>query len=140
LAIIVAVVDGQGGGIGSAIIQTMRHRLGQEVEVWALGTNAVATSQMMRAGANKGATGEQATIQGVGRAQVILGPISIILARSFMGEMTPAMAAAVASSPAVKLLLPLTQEEVEVVGVQKQPLPHHVEALMDRLQEVRKNV
>ncbi len=140
MAMIVAVVDGQGGGIGSAIIHILRRRLGQEVEVWALGTNAVATAQMMRAGANKGATGEEATILGVDQAQVVLGPISIILACSFMGEMTPAMAAAVASSPAMKLLLPLTQEEVEVVGVQKQPLPHHVEALMDRLQEVRKNV
>ncbi|MCB2225896.1 MAG: DUF3842 family protein [Desulfarculaceae bacterium] len=137
---VVAVVDGQGGGIGSAIIQVMRRRLGPDIEVWALGTNAVATAQMMRAGANKGATGEQAVIRGVARAQVILGPISIVLARSFMGEVTPATAAAVAGSFARKLLLPLTQENVEVVGVQKQPLPHHVEALMDKLQEVQANV
>lgn len=140
VALIVAVVDGQGGGIGSAIIQILRRRLGPDIEVWALGTNAVATAQMMRSGANKGATGEQAIIEGVGRAQVILGPISIVLACSFMGEVTPAMAAAVAGCPARKLLLPLTQEDVEVVGVQKQPLPHHVEALMDKLTEVQTNV
>jgi hypothetical protein len=137
---IAAVVDGQGGGIGSAIIQILRERLGLATEVWALGTNAVATTRMMHAGANKGVTGEKALIKRVGRAQVVLGTISIILANSFMGEMTAAMTAAVARSPALKILLPVTQEAVEVIGANKQPLPHHVEAMMQRLMEEQPNV
>jgi len=137
---IVAVVDGQGGGIGSAVIQAVRQRLGPDIEIWALGTNAIATAQMMRAGANWGATGEQAVISGVASAWVILGPIGIVLANAFMGEVTPAMAAAVACSKGRKLLLPLTQEDVEVVSVHKQPLPHHVQSLVNKLKEMQADV
>jgi hypothetical protein len=140
MEMVVAVADGQGGGIGSAIIRVLRERLGLAIEVWALGTNAVATTQMMHAGANKGVTGEKAIIKKVGQAQVVLGTISIILANSFMGEMTAAMTAAVARSPALKILLPVTQEDVEVIGVIKQPLPHHVEAMVQKLMEVQPNV
>lgn len=120
--------------MGSVIIRTLRKYLGHEaLEVWALGTNAIATAQMMKAGANRGATGEGAVIRGVSRVQAVLGPVSIVLADSFMGEMTPPMACAVAQSPALKLLLPLNQEGVEVVGVLKEPLPHLVDMLVNRL-------
>ena len=120
--------------MGGVIIRTLRKYLADDVlEVWALGTNAIATAQMMKAGANKGATGERAVILGVGRVQAVLGPVSIVLADSFMGEMTPDMAWAVARSPALKLLLPLNQEGVEVVGVLKEPLPHLVDMLVNRL-------
>ena len=104
------------------------------MEVIALGTNAIATAQMMKAGANRGASGENAIMVTVPRMNVILGSISIVLANSMMGEMSAGMAAAVASSPAVKLLLPLTQENVEVIGVSPEPLPHLVDHLVeDRL-------
>lgn len=73
---VVAVLDGQGGGIGSAIIRAPRERMGPAVEVWALGTNAIATSQMMRAGASKGASGETAVIHEVSKSQVVLGTIT----------------------------------------------------------------
>jgi hypothetical protein len=128
----IAVIDGQGGGIGSILIKKMRDAFQESVEIIALGTNAIATAQMMKAGANKGATGENAIVVMARKVDFIVGPIAIVLADAMMGEMTSAMAAAVASSPARKFLLPLTQEAVEVVGVVPEPLPHLVEHLVER--------
>jgi Ni,Fe-hydrogenase maturation factor len=130
----ICVIDGMGGGIGSALIKKIKAAFQEQVEVIALGTNAIATAQMMKAGANRGASGENAIMVTVPRMNVILGSISIVLANAMMGEMSAGMAAAVASSPAVKLLLPLTQENVEVIGVSPEPLPHLVDHLVeDRL-------
>jgi hypothetical protein len=128
----VAVIDGQGGGIGSVVIKRIREAFQESVEIIALGTNAIAAAQMMKAGANRGASGENAIIVTTRKVDLIVGPISIVLADAMMGELTPAMAAAVASSPARKLLLPLTQEAVEVVGVKPEPLPHLVEHLVEK--------
>jgi len=128
----IAVIDGQGGGIGSVLIKRMKEVFQERVEIIALGTNAIAAAQMMKAGANKGATGENAIVVTVRKVDFIVGPIAIVLADAMMGEMTPAMAAAVASSPARKFLLPLTQEAVEVVGVVPEPLPHLVEHLVEK--------
>jgi hypothetical protein len=128
----IAVIDGQGGGIGSVLIKKMRDAFQESVEIIALGTNAIATAQMMKAGANKAATGENAIVVTVRKVDFIVGPIAIVLADAMIGEMTPAMAAAVASSPARKFLLPLTQEPVEVVGVGPEPLPHLVEQLVEK--------
>jgi hypothetical protein len=136
----VAVIDGQGGGIGSVIIKGLRHRLGEDVEIWALGTNAIATAQMMKAGANRGATGESPIVVCVHQVDTILGSISLVLADAFMGEMTEAAATAVAQARANKLLLPLSQENVTVVGVQPEPLPHLVDQMMNKLLEADKNV
>jgi NAD(P)-dependent dehydrogenase (short-subunit alcohol dehydrogenase family) len=127
----ICVIDGQGGGMGSTIIRKLRETLGDSVEVVALGTNAIATAQMLKARANRGASGENAIVQTVARADVILGPLGIVLANAMMGEVTPRVAMAVATSPALKLLLPLSQENVEVVGVAANPLPHLVEALIE---------
>ncbi|MBI9074596.1 MAG: DUF3842 family protein [Desulfatibacillum sp.] len=127
----ICVIDGQGGGIGAAIIKKLKETLEESVTILALGTNAIATAQMLKAKANRGASGENAIVQTVRNADLILGPISIVLAHSMMGEVTPKMAEAVAASPARKLLLPLSQENVEVVGVQKLPLPRLVDALVD---------
>jgi len=86
---------------------------------------------MMKAGANRGASGENAITVTVPKVDVIIGSISIVLANAMMGELTPGMAAAVASSPAPKMLLPLTQEDVEVIGVSAEPLPHLVGHLVE---------
>ena len=126
----IAVIDGQGAGIGSAIIRKIQQAYGAKVEVWALGTNATATVQMMRAGANKGATGESAVCRCAYQVDVIIGPISILISNAMMGEVTPAMAMAIGNSKAVKLLLPLTTEPVTVVGVVPDPLPHLVDKLI----------
>jgi NAD(P)-dependent dehydrogenase (short-subunit alcohol dehydrogenase family) len=127
----ICVIDGQGGGIGSTIIRKLKEVFGEGVEVIALGTNAVATAQMLKARANRGASGENAIRQTVAKADIILGPIGIVLANAMMGEVTPAMAEAVASSPAAKLLLPLSQEDICVVGSSGLPLPELVDALIE---------
>ncbi len=126
----IVVIDGQGGGIGSAIIRKIKETYGESVELIALGTNAIATSAMMKARANKGATGENAIIQNVWQADLIIGPLSIVMANSLMGELTPKMAEAIASSRAHKILFPLFQEDLSLVGVRGQPFPHLLEALI----------
>jgi hypothetical protein len=132
----IVVVDGQGGGIGSLIIKRLREAFAEEVEVIGLGTNAMATGAMLKAGANKGASGENAIVQTVKTVDIVIGTISIIFANSMMGEFTPKMAEAIASSPATKCLLPLRMPEVEIIGAPKEPLPHLVDQLIKRIQEM----
>lgn len=132
----VAVIDGQGGGVGSVIIKRLREVLGEEVEVIGLGTNAMATGAMLKAGANKGASGENAIVQTVRTVDIITGTTGIILANSMMGELTPRMAEAIASSPAKKCLLPLKIPELEIIGAPKEPLPHLVDQLIKRIREM----
>lgn len=119
----ICVIDGQGGGIGGAIIRKLKEMWGEKIEIIALGTNAVATSQMLKSGANRGASGENAIVFNVRNAEFIAGPVGIILAHAFMGELTPQMAEAVAESPAKKILIPLSQENIEIVGVVSSPFP-----------------
>lgn len=126
----ICVIDGQGGGIGSTLIKKLKEVYGESIEILALGTNAIATAQMLKAKANQGATGENAIVQTVARVDVVAGTLSIILAHAMMGEVTPKMAAAVAASPAAKLLLPLSQEKVTLVGMVAEPLPHLVDELV----------
>jgi hypothetical protein len=132
----IAVIDGQGGGIGSAIIKRLRETLGEEVEIIGLGTNAMATGMMLKAGANKGASGENAIVQTVKKVDIIIGTMAVVLANSMMGELTPKMAEAIASSTATKCLLPLKMPEVEIIGAPKEPLPHLVDQLIKRIQEI----
>jgi len=136
----IGVLDGQGGGIGSSGIKKLREEFGEKVEVIALGTNSMATAQMMKARANKGATGENAIVQTAPKMDIIIGPIGIVLAQSMMGEVTPAIARAVAESAGLKFLIPLSQERVEVVGLLSEPLPHLVEKLITRLKECMNHV
>ncbi|MEJ5226487.1 DUF3842 family protein [Thermodesulfovibrio sp.] len=131
----VAVIDGQGGGIGSFIIKSLRETFGDKIEIVALGTNAAATANMMKAKANKGASGENAIIWNVKRVDLILGPLSIIVANAMMGELTAAMAEAIGSSEAKKILLPINQEGIDIVGFLKEPLPHLVEKLILHIKE-----
>lgn len=132
----IAVIDGQGGGIGSLIIKRLREALGEEIELICLGTNAMATGAMLKAGANKGASGENAIVQTVKSVDIIIGTISILLANSMMGELTPKMAEAIGSSYATKFLLPLKIPEVEIIGAPREPLPHLVDQLIKRIQEI----
>ncbi len=132
----IAVIDGQGGGIGSVIIKRLRETLGEEIEVIGLGTNAMATGAMLKAGANKGASGENAIVRTVKTVDMIVGAMGIVMANSMMGELTPRMAEAIASASATKYLLPLKMTELEIVGAPKEPLPHLVDQLIKRVQEV----
>jgi len=136
----VMVMDGQGGGIGAAIIKGLREAMGNDLEILALGTNSIATSRMLKAGANKGGTGENAIVQTSNKVDVIVGPLSILIANSMMGEMTPNMAVAVSSSEAKKIVIPLTQENVIIMGDVKEPLPHMVDQVVKAIQEMDENV
>jgi hypothetical protein len=127
----ICVIDGQGGGMGSAAIKKLKERFCEDVAVIALGTNAIATSTMLKAKANRGATGENAIVQTVKKVDVIIGPISVMMAHAMMGEVTPGIAEAVALSPARKLLIPLFRENVKIIGVSGMPLPRLIELLID---------
>ncbi len=131
----IAVIDGQGGGIGSLVVKRMREEFKDTIEILALGTNATATAAMMKARADKGATGENAIIWNSGRVDIIIGPLSIVLANAMLGELTPKMAEAIASSNAKKILLPLNQEGADVMGVSREPLPHLIEKIIERIKE-----
>ncbi len=133
-------MDGQGGGIGAIIIKGLRERLGNDVEILALGTNSVATSRMMKAGANRGGTGENSIVRSSSVVDVIIGPLAILMANSMMGEVTPRMATHVSSSGARKILIPLTQERVEVVGASGEPLPHLVDQAVKLVKEMYEDV
>jgi hypothetical protein len=128
----ICVIDGQGGGIGSAIIKKLREVFEETVEIIGLGTNAIATAQMLKARANRGASGENAIVRSVLQADLIVAPIGIVMSHAMMGEVTPRIAEAVASSPARKLLIPLTQENVEIVGLPRTPLPPLIETLIEK--------
>jgi len=126
----VVVIDGQGGGIGSTIIKKLREGYSEQIEIIALGTNAVATANMLKAGANRGASGQNAIVQTSRHADMIVGPISIVMANAMLGELTPSMAEAIASSSARKILIPLSQENVVVAGVSSNPLPKLIEIML----------
>jgi hypothetical protein len=117
----VLVIDGQGGGMGKSLVAALKQRK-PELTVTALGTNATATSAMLRAGADAGATGENAICYQCSKADVIVGVIGILHANALLGEISPAIAAAVSMSEAQKVLLPLDRCGLRVVGVPKQPM------------------
>lgn len=133
----VAVIDGQGGGIGSMVVKRLREEFGDTIEIFALGTNSVATTAMMKARANKGATGENAITWNKDRVDVIVGPLSIILANGMLGELTPAIAEAIVSSTANKILLPINQEGIEIIGIEREPLPHLIEKVIESIKALR---
>ena len=126
----IGIIDGQGGGIGSTIIKKIKAHFGESVEIIALGTNAIATAQMLKAGANRGASGENAIVRTVARVDVVVGTLGIMLAHAMMGEVTQKMAEAVSGCAATKLILPISQENVDLIGVSDEPLPHMVETLV----------
>jgi hypothetical protein len=132
----IVVIDGQGGGIGGLMIKRLREAFGEEIELIGLGTNAMATGAMLKAGANKGASGENAIVQTVKAVDMIVGTTATVLANSMMGELTPKMAEAIASSPALKCLLPLKMPDVEIIGASKEPLPHLIDQLIKRIKEI----
>lgn len=116
----ILVIDGQGGGVGKALVERIRAAFGKEVRILALGTNSLASSLMLKAGADEAATGENAIVVNAGKADIIVGAIGILAANSMLGELTPAMARAIGDSGAVKLLIPLNRCRLQVVGVRNQ--------------------
>ncbi|HEY66037.1 MAG TPA: DUF3842 family protein [Caldilineae bacterium] len=128
---IVAVIDGMGGGIGAQIVTQLRQELPLEVEILALGTNAIATEKMMKARANRGASGENAIRVSIRQADFIIAPIGVVVPNSMMGEITPAIAEAVAGAPGRKLLLPINQPHFEIVGIEWKALTKQISAAIE---------
>lgn len=133
----IAVIDGQGGGIGKHITQEIRKNFEDKIEVIALGTNSTATLQMLKAGANEGATGENAIVQNASKVDVITGSIAILAANSLLGELTPKMAEAIGESNAKKFLLPLNRVGITVVGVKDEPFPYQIGYLINQFKNYR---
>ncbi|MDD2533526.1 MAG: DUF3842 family protein [Eubacteriales bacterium] len=123
----IAVVDGQGGGMGKSIVEKLRQVYGADIHILALGTNSLATAAMIKAGANQGATGESAIVHNAYQVDVIMGPIGIVCAYAFLGELSPAMAKAIAESKARKILIPLDRCNVQVAGIKSKPLPQLID-------------
>lgn len=121
---VIAVVDGMGGSIGTQIVLQLRLALPEETEIMALGTNAIATSGMLKAKATRGATGENAIAFSIGEADIIMGSLSVVVPNSMMGEVTPKIATAVASAPGRKILLPVSNPPLDILGTAKKPLQH----------------
>lgn len=117
----ILVIDGQGGGMGKSLVQALKQALPSQ-PVLALGTNAAATAAMLKAGADMGATGESAIVYQCATADVILGAVGILQTHAMLGEISPAIAAAVSQSPAQKVLIPMERCGLHVAGVVKQPL------------------
>ena len=117
--------------MGSQLIRLLKPRLPEDWDLLCLGTNVLATSAMLKAGAAQGATGENAVIYNAARADLILGPVGVILANGILGEVSPAMAAAVSGSEAVKILIPSASCGVYVAGVEECRLEEYLRRAAD---------
>ena len=123
----VLVLDGQGGGMGAQLIRLLAPVLPQDCVLRCVGTNVLATNAMLKAGAAQGATGENAVIYNAARADLILGPIGIILANGIMGEVSPAMASAVSGAEAPKILIPSSTCGIFVAGTEDRRLDEYLQ-------------
>lgn len=123
--ITVAVIDGQGGGIGSEIIKRLRSEI-SNIEILALGTNANATKSMIKAGANRAATGENAIIYNVKDADIVMGVVAILMPNSMMGELSPKMVESIGLSPAMKILIPLARCNIKVAMPEEHTIQEYV--------------
>lgn len=132
----IMVIDGQGGKMGKSIVEQMKKAFPKD-EILAIGTNSTATAAMLKAGADEGATGENPAIVGSGTADVIVGPLGIVIADSLLGEITPAMAAAIGRSRAKKVLLPVNRCQHFVVGLKELPLGEYVRLAVEEVARLR---
>ncbi|MDR1898390.1 MAG: DUF3842 family protein [Treponema sp.] len=123
----IVIIDGMGGGIGVQLITRLRELAGGDAELVALGANAVAAERMVKAGAHRGASGENALRVSVREGDFIMGPIGIVIPNSLMGEITPAMAEAVLSAPGERILLPLQNDHFFLAGLESQSLAKAIE-------------
>lgn len=131
----IVVIDGQGGKMGKAIVEQLKRSL-PEYKITALGTNSIATSSMLKAGADFGATGENPVIYNSSDADIIVGSMGIIVANSYMGEITPSMAKAIGQSKAVKVLIPVNRCNVLVAGVEDLPFSEYTSRAVLQVKEI----
>ncbi|RBP44985.1 uncharacterized protein DUF3842 [Garciella nitratireducens] len=129
----IAIIDGQGGGIGKRLIEKIRKATPDSLEIIALGTNSIATFGMMKAGASKGATGENSIVVQANKVDVIMGPIAILIANSIMGEITPKIAYAIGNSEALKILIPVNKCRTKIPGIQNKTMNQLLDDAIEEL-------
>ena len=127
----ILIIDGQGGGIGSRLAALLRPRLPEGCELLCAGTNALATSAMLKAGAARGATGENAVCHNAAQADLIVGPVGIIMANGIMGEVSPGMSVAVSGARAQKVLIPSSTCGIHVAGAEGLRLDEYLHRAAD---------
>lgn len=132
---IILVIDGMGGGIGAAIISSLVKNIGENAQIICVGTNASATEKMLKAGASRGATGENAIRVNASQADIICGPIGIVMPNSLMGELTPNMADYITLSKAKKALISVSHPNTHIAGLEEKPL---AELVSDAVGTVKK--
>lgn len=131
----IVIIDGQGGKMGKAIVEQVKQNFPNH-DIYAIGANSIATSVMLKAGADFGATGENPVIVNCADADIVIGPIGIIIANSLVGEITPSMALAVSKSKGRKILLPVNKCNNTVVGIKDASLSDFVQMAILEIKKV----
>ena len=134
----VLIIDGQGGGIGKQLTQILKENF-PFIRIHAVGTNVLATQAMLKAGADDGSTGENAVIVGCRNADIIIGPLGIVIADSLMGEITSKMATAVGQSKAIRILIPTNQCDNRIAGVDNYSLSFLMRNCIDQIRQIITN-
>ena len=128
----ILIIDGQGGGVGKCLVEALRETCPQD-ELITVGTNAMATANMMKAGSINGATGENAVIYNSKRADVIVGPMGIVMANAMLGEITAKMAEAVSTAEANLFLIPMNRCHATIVGVENKKMTEYVKEAVEQI-------
>ena len=131
----ITIIDGQGGRIGKSIIEQIKKKH-SDLELYAIGTNSIATSAMLKAGADNGATGENAVIVNAADSDIIVGPIGIVFANALLGEITPAIATAVSASKAFKILIPVNRCNHYVAGCEEAPMGDYIRIAIEKIESM----
>lgn len=131
----ITIIDGQGGKIGKTIIEQLKKMM-PEQELYVIGTNALATAAMLKAGADYGATGENPCVVNAEDSDIIIGPIGIVIANALLGEITPKIATAVGASKAYKILIPMNKCNHYVVGCGDNGLAENIRIVCDKVNEL----
>ena len=131
----ITIIDGQGGRIGKSVIEQIKKKH-DELELYAIGTNSIATSAMLKAGADYGATGENAVIVNAADSDIIIGPIGIVFANALLGEITPAIATAVSASGAYKILIPVNRCNHFVAGCAEAPMSDYIRIAVEKIESM----
>lgn len=132
----IMVIDGQGGRMGKSIVEQIKANFPED-EILAIGTNSIATAAMMKAGADAGATGENPAVVGSRTADMIIGPMGIVIADSLLGEITPKMAVAIGQSQAKKILIPVNRCQHFVVGCEELPLGEYMKLVVEEVRKIK---
>lgn len=131
----ITVIDGQGGRIGKSIIEQVKKKH-EELELYAIGTNSIATSAMLKAGADYGATGDNAVLVNAADSDIIVGPIGIVFANALLGEITPAIASAIGASSAYKILIPVNRCNHFVAGCAEMSMGDYIRIAVDKIESM----